>query len=241
MAPKKPPMRPNGRNRANKAQKGWRAPVNALPPQGLTAIPRSYTTGKPNMSSMGTNMRLKNTEIALEIVGTAVAGVIPAGGAIRVIRFSNVAGPSVFLDQSRWITKLAIAFDKYTLHSLKLRYVPSLPVTWAGQVALRFDADTGKITPDASLLAVSGDMYAKATQVANAIENKVDLKQINRLGQYETFAAANDTGISTIGSINLAYSSLVAPSTSTVGSVTIGYVWMDYDVEFLNPSNVINA
>lgn len=234
-------MRSNGRNRANKAQKGWRAPVKALPPQGLSAIPRSYTTGRPNMASAGTNLRLKNTEIALEIVGTAAAGVIPAGGAIRVIRFSNTAGPSVFLDQSRWIGRLATLFDKFTLHTLKLRYVPSLPVTWAGQVALRFDADTGKITPDASLLAVSGDMYAKATQVANAIENKVDLKQIDRLGQYETFAAPNDTGIATIGSINLAYSSLTAPSNTTTGAVTIGYVWMDYDVEFLNPSNVVTA
>lgn len=232
--------RPNGRNRAQKAQQQGRSRAIArLPPQGWTAPLHSHQTGRPEIISSGDRIRVRNYEIALEVTGTATAGVIPAGGAIRVIRFQNAAGPTVFLDQQRWITKLALAYDKFKVHKLTMEWVPTVPVTWAGQIALRFDSDPSKITPDANLVAVSGDMLAKVTQVANSISNPVMLDQLNRLPQYENFPGTGDTGIATVGSINLAHSALTAPSNTTVGVVTIGYVWMRYDVEFLNPSNVV--
>lgn len=234
--------RPNGRNRANTAQQGQPPFINKLPPQGWTTPLKSYRTGRPTIKSYGDRIRVTNTEIALEVTGTATAGNIPAGGAIRVFRFSNVAGPTVFMDQQRWLTKLALAYDKFKIINLKLRYVPSLPVTWGGQVALRWDSDPGKIAPDANLVSISGDMLAKVTQVANACENQVRTDQLNRLPQYENFSSANDTGVGTVGSINLAYSAITAPSNTTAGTgIVIGYVWMDYTVEFFNPSNVVTA
>lgn len=233
--------RPNGRNRANTAQQGQPPSVARLPPQGWTTPLRSHRTGRPTITSNGDRIRVRNTEIAIEVIGTAAAGIIPAGGAIRVIRFSNVAGPTVFMDQQRWLTKLALAYDKFKVHKLRMRYVPSLPVTWGGQVALRFDADPSKITPDASLVAVSGDMLAKSTQVANGCDNAVQMDQLNRLPQYENFPATGDTGVATVGSINLAFSSITAPINTIAGAITIGYVWMDYDVEFFNPSNAVVA
>lgn len=184
---------------------------------------------------------MRNTEIAMEVKGTATAGIIPAGGAIRVLRFSNAASGTVFMDQSRWLTKLALAYDKHNYLKLKLRYVPSLPVTWGGQAALRFDSDPSKTSADASLINVSGDMLAKSVQIANSVDNTVMKDQLNRLPQYENFPATGDTGVATVGSINLAHSSITAPTNTVAGEITIGYVWMDYDVEFYNPSNSVNA
>lgn len=237
-----PSLRPNGRSRANKAQQqGQPPPATRLQPQGWTAPLKAYRTGRPTVTSAGDRIRVRNTEIALEVVATATAGNIPAGGAIRVLRFQNAAGPTVFMDQSRWLTKLALAYDKFKIHKLKMRWVSSTPTTWAGQVALRFDSDPSKVTPDASVVGVSGDMLAKSAHVSNSFDNAVMTDQLNRLPQYENFPATGDTAVATVGSINLSYSSLTAPANTVAGAVTIGYVWMDYDVEFFNPSNGVNA
>lgn len=177
---------------------------------------------------------MSNTEIALEVQGSVNSGVIPASGAIRVFRFEDTATGNN-MNNTRWLTKLAKAYDKFKIRKLHLRWVPSLPVTYGGQVALRWDSDPSKTTADSGLLAVSGDMRAVATAVYNQAENRVLSDQLNRLPQYETFPVSGDTGIATVGSINLAYSGITPPAGVT-GVVNIGYVWMDYEVEFINPS-----
>jgi hypothetical protein len=198
-----------------------------------------YRTGRPKVRSLGDKIVVSNTEIAIEVNGTVASGTIPASGAIRVFRFDAV-NTGNNMNNSRWLTKLALAYDKFKIRKLHLRWVPSLPVTYGGQVALRWDSDPSKTTADTGLLAVSGDMRAVATAVYNAAENRVLTDQLNRLPQYETFPQAGDTGIATVGSINLAYST-VTPPPGVTGTVNIGYVWMDYEVEFLNPSAGVNA
>lgn len=196
-------------------------------------------TGLPQIRSIGDRIVVSNTEILIEVNGTIAAGVIPAGGAIRVFRFENVATGNN-MNTTRWLTKLALAYDKFKIRKMNMRWVPSLPFTYGGQVALRWDSDPSKVTADASLLAVSGDMRAVATAVYNSASNRVQLDQLNRLPQYETFPAATDTGVATVGSINLAYSNITPPAGVT-GNVNIGYVWVDYEVEFLNPSATVTA
>lgn len=196
-------------------------------------------TGRPKVRSLGDKIIVSNTEIAIEVNGTIASGTIPAGGAIRVFKFENVATGNN-MNTTRWLTKLALAYDKFKIRKMHLRWVPSLPVTYGGQVALRWDSDPSKTTADTSLLAVSGDMRAVATAVYNGADNKVMNDQLNRLPQYETFPSTGDTGVATVGSINLAHSSITPPSGVT-GVVNIGYVWMDYEVEFINPSASVNA
>jgi hypothetical protein len=198
-----------------------------------------YRTGRPKVRSLGDRVIVSNTEIAIEVTGTIASGTIPAGGAIRVFRFENSASGNN-MNTTRWLTKLALAYDKFKIRKLNLRWVPSLPVTYGGQVALRWDSDPSKTAADSGLLAVSGDMRAVATAVYNSASNKVQTDQLNRLPQYETFPSTGDTGIATVGSINLAYSGITPPSGVT-GVVNIGYVWMDYEVELINPSASVVA
>lgn len=198
-----------------------------------------YRTGRPKVRSLGDRIIVSNTEIALEVQGTVASGVIPASGAIRVFRFEDTATGNN-MNTTRWLTKLAKAYDKFKIRKLHLRWVPSLPVTYGGQVALRWDSDPSKTSPDAGLLAVSGDMRAVASAVYNQSDNWVMNDQLNRLPQYETFPSSGDTGIATVGSINLAHSGITPPAGVT-GTINIGYVWMDYEVEFINPSASVNA
>nr|UHS72358.1 MAG: putative coat protein [Tombusviridae sp.] len=225
----------NTRGQGNKRP----APTTNLQKQGFTQPQVMYRTGRPKVRSLGDRIVVSNTEIAIEVNGTIATGTIPASGAIRVFRFEDVATGNN-MNNTRWLTKLAKAYDKFKIRKLHLRWVPSLPVTYGGQVALRWDSDPSKTTADTGLLAVSGDMRAVATAVYNSAENHVLTDQMNRLPQYETFPQTGDTGIATVGSINLAYSGITPPAGVT-GTVNIGYVWMDYEVEFLNPSAGVNA
>jgi len=155
----------NGRNRNGKKMKN----SNTNPPsqtrlgsQGFTSRQVVNRTGRPNIRSLGDRIVVQNTEIAIEVTGTIATGTIPAGGAIRVFRFENVATGNN-MNTSRWLTKLAVAYDKYRIRSMRLRWVTALPVTYGGQVALRWDSDPSKTATDTGLLAVSGDMRAVAT------------------------------------------------------------------------------
>nr|WPR18215.1 MAG: coat protein [Chemarfal virus 156] len=238
MAPsRKQQPKPQRKPSASKRQKQSRSVPSArslVHPQGFAQPQIAMQTGRPQFISQKDRIIVSNTEIALELNGTAAAGLIPAGGGIRVFRFQNVS-TGVFMDNTRWLTKLAKAYDKFRINKLNLRWVTSIPFTYGGQVALRWDSDPSKVTPDSDLLSVSGDMRAMATAVYNSIENRVMKDQLNRLPQYETFPAAGDTGIATVGSINVAHSPITLP-TSHDGIVNLGYVWMDYEVEFYNPS-----
>lgn len=231
--------RAQGRN--NQQQKA----VQPLRKQTLNQPQNAFMTGIPRIRTLrgrnGANdsIIVSNTEIMLEVTGTIASGAVPAGGAIRVFRFENVATGNN-MNTTRWLTKLATAYDKFKILSLKLRWVHSVPVTYAGQVAIRWDADPSKSAADASLLAVSGDMRAKACFVAEDMELVVIQDQLNRLPQYETFPNTNDTSTATVGSMNVAFSS-VTPTAGVSGVVTLGYLWADYTVQLMNPSASINA
>lgn len=238
MAPKRK-QQPCASKRPQRTNNGQPPSRSMVPRQGFTQPQAVMRTGRPKVRTVGDKIIVSNTEIAIEVNGTIASGVIPAGGAIRVFRFENVATGNN-MNTTRWLTKLALAYDKFKIRKLNLRWVTSLPVTYGGQVALRWDSDPSKTTADTGLLAVSGDMRAVATAVYNSASNRMMTDQLNRLPQYETFPAAGDTGIATVGSINLAYSTITPPSGVT-GNVNIGYVWMDYEVEFLNPSASVAA
>jgi hypothetical protein len=238
MAPKRQ-QKPRASKRPQRTNMSQPPPRSITQRQGFTQPQALMRTGRPKVRSEGDKIIVSNTEIAIEVNGTIATGVIPAGGAIRVFRFENVATGNN-MNTTRWLTKLALAYDKFKIRKLNMRWVTSLPVTYGGQVALRWDSDPSKTAADTSLLAVSGDMRAVATAVYNSATNRVMTDQLNRLPQYETFPQAGDTGIATVGSINLAYSTITPPAGVT-GTVNIGYVWIDYEVEFLNPSATSQA
>lgn len=237
-----PRTRPRARRNVN-GRAGNNAPKSkqALQKQGFTAPPTATRTGVPMYKHMPAGrVMVSNTEIALDVTGTLASGVIPQGGAIRVFRFDSTATGNN-LNTTTWLNGMAKLYDKFIIRKLRLRWVPSVPVTYAGQIAIRWDSDPGKVTTDVGVKAISGDMNATATQVFNAMSLNVLNNQLNRLPQYETFSAAGDTGVGTVGSMNVAYTAITSPTSTATGSLSLGLLWMDYVVEFLNPSASVNA
>lgn len=228
--------RPKGQQRRRPKNQGMRVQrTHEGPASSRTAM----RTGLPTIASVGNgSITVENQEIAFSVNGTATAGVIPAGGSIKVMRFENV-GTGNNLNTTNWLTKIAIAYDKFILEDLEMWFIPSVAFTSAGMNAMYFDSDPSRTTPPATVAAVSGDMRATSKQVYAEMRLKVLKNQLNRLPQYETFPASGDTGIATVGSINFVHDSITLANAAAAGTVPIGNVWMRYKVRFLNPSNAV--
>ncbi|APG76562.1 capsid protein [Wuhan house centipede virus 6] len=207
--------------------------------EGPASSRSGMRTGIPRIRNRDPySIEVCNTEIAMTITGTAAGGIIPAGGNIKIMRFDDSSTGNA-LNNKHWITKLGLAYDKFVIEELSMKFVPSLPFTAAGMSAMYFDSDPSRTTPPTSVASVSGDMRAVSKQIYAELPLKVLRNQLNRLPQYETFPGSGDTGVATVGSINFVHDSIAMPNASTTGNITIGNVWMTYRIRLINPSNAV--
>lgn len=206
--------------------------------EGPASSRSARRTGVPRLISQGENIICVNNEIAIPVTGTATTGVIPAGGAIRIMQFVNAATAN-FLNNTMWINKLALAYDKWVLEELTLEFIPSLPFTAGGMSSLFFDSDPSRTTAPIGVAATSGDMRAVSKQIYAESRLQVLRNQLNRLPQYETIAGTTVSPVANIGSINFTYDSIILSNAAAAGPISIGNVWMRYRIKFLNPSNSV--
>lgn len=217
-----------------------RSPAMNLPStfEGSASSRRALRTGVPRVTSFGESIVVENHEVAIQVQGTPASGVIPAGGAICIMQFVNAATAN-FLNSSKWVTKLALAYDKWVLEALDLEFIPSLPFTTAGMTSMFFDSDPSRTTAPSGVIATSGDMRAVSKQVYCESRLRVLPNQLNRLPQYETTNGTTVNGVANVGSINFCYDPIVITNTTATSPVPIGNVWMTYRIRFLNPSNSV--
>lgn len=184
---------------------------------------------------------LTNREILVTLTGTAAAGVIPAGTAIKSFMFTPGTS-SYILDDAYWLTKIARAYDKWRIIKLELSYQPSLaPGTTGGMLGYVFDSDPSRNTAIPSIPAMSGEMRSLIQHVVEPSTLKVLTSQLNRLPQYETFPIIGETtSVAQIGTCNVAWDPISLGASTIAGNLTIGRIFMDYEIEFLNPSNTVS-
>lgn len=206
--------------------------------EGSASGRRGLRTGVPRVVSAGESIIVENNEIAIAVSGTATAGVIPAGGSICIMQFVNAATAN-FLNNTKWVQKLAVAYDKWRLESLDLEFIPSLPFTTSGMTSLFFDSDPSRTAAPTSVVATSGDMRAVSKQIYCESKLHVLANQLNRLPQYETISGTTVNGVANVGSINFVYDSILLSNAAAAGTISIGNVWMKYRIRFLNPSNSV--
>lgn len=190
------------------------------------------TTGNPRISSKGDRILVSNREIVTTVNATFAAGVAPGGGASIEFSFGSTGGLP-----SSWLNKLAVAYDKYVVRRLRIEWQPILPVTASGTVALWFDSDPEAVVPT-SYTDASGNMNAVSSSIFGPVFVDIRKDQLDRLPQYVTAVGASGStqeSIRTPGHMQFANSQITFGTVA--GLTTIGYVWMDYQVEFLNPSN----
>jgi hypothetical protein len=194
--------------------------------------------GTPKLASSpnGTAI-IKNREIISTITGTATTGSIPAGSGGSVIGWDT--SPWSFYSGT-WATNVGNAYDKYRIKKLKFYFQPTLPVTSSGAVAMYYDPDPLDTTPTGYVNA-SGNFNATTGAIFDPIELTTMSIQTNRMPWY--LIGGTDTSATTQelspGKIVIAWSSIVLSNASATGTTTIGYIWIDYEIELACPTNPV--
>ena len=182
------------------------------------------------MGSMG-NIVVRNREIVLPITGTATAGSIPA---ISLLASSNF-GVSPF--NGLWLNNIAANYDRYRFRKLKFLYQPVLPVTTSGAIAIYWDCDAND-TAAANYATAAGNYRSSTGSIFEPTPLVIAKDQLDRLPWYlvRGSAVADPVGVASPGSVIVATSVVTSSNSALAGSTDIGYLWMDYEVEFSCPT-----
>lgn len=212
--------------------------MNALPRQRMfnqgVQVTQQISTGVPSITSRRDRIVVVNRELIATVSGTAATGVVPTGGMGIAFSYGNeVTLPA--LPANSWSRGLALLYDKYTVKRLTMSFQPALPVTTGGVVGMWFDSDPGITFTSPAFANLSGNMNAKTTSIHEPMQIQVKPDQLNRLPQYITGPGGSDT--TSPGVMVMTWSAITLPNAATAGATTLGYFWIDYEIEFINPSN----
>jgi len=212
-------------------------------PQRSLGVVMINDAARMKMDPIRNGIRVRNREIVRSVTRTATTGSIPFGADSVGWRFNNAATTEPASPGSgnvgpyMWVGQLATLYDKYVIRRLRFEFVPSQPFTATGQVAMYWDSDPEPVLPT-SYQQISGNVYATAAHISQPNVLVVRPNQLNRLPQYQTSVApgstANDTG--TVGYFNFVNQPGSLPST-TSGVVALGTIWVEYEIDFINPGN----
>lgn len=194
----------------------------------------------PQLTSAGNSVRIRNRQIYGEIAGIATDGVIPYGSQQLIWNFFLPSGadpgPYPFASDS-WLGRIANNYDKYKVFNLQFMFQPLLPVTTGGAVGMYWDEDPLDIPLDYSTLA--SNYKATTGSIFETVTLNVTRDQLNRLPYYLTRSSGVEKPSitsSAVGQQQVAWTSIELANSSLSGGVIIGYVWVEYDIEFANPT-----
>nr|UHS72049.1 MAG: putative capsid protein [Tombusviridae sp.] len=220
--------------------------LNIIQPKPQRTVGTVFTREQARMQvdPIRNGIRVRNREILQSVVRTTnAAGAVPSGTDSFAWRFNNAqiappASPGAgTLGPYLWLGGIAQLYDKYRIMKLKFSFVPSLPFTASGQAAMFWDSDPRPVAPTL-FQQISGNVYAKSVQISQPLELTVRPNQVNRLPQYQTSvsdAADSDTG--TVGWLQFINQPGIMPGVAAASQLALGTIWMEYEIEFLNPGN----
>lgn len=219
-----------------------RPTTSVVQPYGVYRAGAAFQSADARMriDPIKNGVRVTNREIVLDVTRSATAGAVPSGVDSLGYMFvdSSTVAPSPGAGQlgtNLWIGQYAKLYDKFIPRKTKFEFVSSLPFTAVGQVGHYFDSDPNPVAPT-TFRGISGNVYAQSVHCSQPQELTLRPNQMDRLPQYQASANATDATTGRVGVYQLVNTPITLP-TSTTGTVSIGVVWMEYEVDFLNPSN----
>lgn len=197
---------------------------------------QNISTGVPSITTRKDRIIVRNREIILALTASATLGAIPASGTASPLAF----GAATAFTSAQWLFGLGNLYDKFIVRKFRFIYQPILPVTTSGTVALWFDSDPTATAVPLGYTSVSGNMNAKTASIFSPIELDLRPDQLNRLPQYITLlgGSAVSSLVGSVGVLKYANSVAMIAGSNFSGTVETGYLWADYEIEFLNPSAI---
>lgn len=174
---------------------------------------------------------VRNREIVITYVGTATAGAIPPVVSSAASNFQT--GPFTTL----WLANIALNYDKYRYKSLKFMYQPLMPTTTSGAVAMYWDPDSND-TVAANYVTCAANYRASTGSIFEPVTLTVSKDQLDRLPWYFTSGTGttDPVGVASPGQFVIASSSTVLANAAAAGATTLGYIWMEYEIELACPT-----
>jgi len=218
-------------------------PNQVVQPRGWE-VAQVIQTGRPTIQTAANadRIRVTNREIVATLSPVFVAGVTPTLGYAFSLGFGATSN-YVFSSNNSWLFNIGNNYDKYRVLKIKFIWQPQLPVTTAGVVAMWFDSDPEATAAPASYRACSGNMNAKTCSIFEPMEITIRPDQLNRLPQYLTTvltAAPSIPDTAIVGNLQFANSTITLSNAAAAGNIDIGTLWVDYEVELINPSRPLS-
>lgn len=188
------------------------------------------------------SVRVRNRELIKEITRPATTGTAQFGADVIDIRFVNSqvlppASPGTGpLGPYSWLGRTASLYDKYRIVKMKAEFISSMPFTTVGQIGMYFDSDPQAAAPTSFQQIGGGNVYAASVHVSQPLDLMVRPNQLNRLPQYQTSVPATGGDTSgTAGKLIIANTLISTDGVAT--TLSLGNLWLEYEVEFYNPGN----
>lgn len=134
------------------------------------------------------------------------------------------------------LSAIAKTYDKIKWRRLRMKWVPSLPTTSGGSVAIYFDNDRTDVGATSVPLALQ-NKKAKSCAIWDSLSSTVSSVQLRSRELFSTFIGSGSTTENTFtspGRIHVHTTSL--PGVTFTASTVVGYLWLEYDVELMFPT-----
>jgi hypothetical protein len=216
----KPRTAPGPRTRTTKKGSG-RQQSGTFNEQAPVAIGNRTFTQKARIQSFGDRMVVAHSEYIGDIIGTTASF-----GIARTVALNPGIAASF-----PWLNQIASRYESYKFRKLHFRFNTERPTTESGYIALVPDYDPTDPQPVDKVSAFQYASVAKAAPWQNLLQvsSSADLSRrktyFNRLG-----AIMADENISLFDTGNM----FVCVGGNS-GTVNLGQLWCDYEVEFMTP------
>lgn len=214
-----PPSPKRNARRSGQAASSTQRVAAAVNVGAAFKMPSKRLSALPNGS-----IAVHNKEIILTVSGAATAGTIPA--------ITGVSAPIALASTAlTWLSKFSTIYDKYVFKSLKLTWVPTLPTTTSGSVAIHFDSDDNG---GATFISSATNDSALVCPIFEQSSTTVPRHLLSSLPWF----SANDTlGPAVQGEVAVASTAIVLLNAAATGTITIGFVMVEYIVHLKNASS----
>jgi len=190
--------------------------------------------GNSRMETVGPgHIRVTNRELLIAVSGTAVAGVIPE----RV--FAVPLGVGGTGTTTTWLNKFSTLYDKYLFSRVRYVYEPIVPTTTTGAYTMFFDSEASDVD-GLTFVSTSGNYRSVSGPIWSKIPMDVAKPMLQTQKMFSTGTKPNgvlDSAFFVCGAMVFATTPVVLLNNAAAGVTTVGYVWVEYVVDLMFPTN----
>jgi hypothetical protein len=197
----------------------------------MAPVAKGYTVGHQAYSFSGSpSLKIRHSEF--------LGDVVSAGTAFSASSFCTIQpGDPVGFP---WLSAFAGRFEQYRVTRLVARYLPSCSTATAGTVIVAFDTNAQRATPTSKVAMLDySDSFRDAPWTAGACQcTGIGRRLFTQFGNnYGQTANLNNQAVNsaTLADVKTYASGQLLVATDGVSAGTIGEIWLDYEVELMNP------